>query len=702
MHHLLERQLSALQLNEQQPPDTASWQRLLAQINEAYMAAGQHNGKEHSQQPAANGQQRHEQTGTSYTWFRIIEQITTPVILTDVHGQIEYVNPAFTRVTGYTPEEVIGKNPRILNAGEQSVEVYAHLWQSVIQGNEWRGEFLNRKKNGETYWALASISPIRDPEGEITHFLAVQEDITERKRIEDELRKLSRAVEQSANTIVITDTQGNIEYVNPAFTRTTGYTQEEALGQNPRILKSGHMSPDAYKELWETISAGQEWRGEFLNKTKDGDFYWEAASISPIRDTEGNITHYLAIKENITERKQIETALRESEARYRLLFETAPDAVTILDNRGFIIDCNDGTARLFGREKEELLGQHVASTIGPSSEDEMTLFRQQFPKLQRLERAGAEFTHRRPDGSTVEIWREAVPLTDNEGNFSGVLIYDRDITARKEAEEKIKAYAVRMAQTNHELAVARKKAEEATRLKSEFMATMSHELRTPLNAVIGYGQILLAGMAGELTDKQRKFSERILLNGRNLLELINDILDLSKIEAGRLELVKRPFNLQQWLEEIVAQVESLASNKGIQFEVSLDNRMPEVIVGDPDRLKQIALNLLSNAVKFTDEGSVNMYIQRQSDDTWTLAVTDTGIGIPPHAQEYIFDEFRQVDGSTHRRHGGTGLGLAIVRNLTLMMGGNVRVKSEIGQGSTFTVLLPLVTEDELASESADI
>jgi two-component system chemotaxis sensor kinase CheA len=227
---------------------------------------------------------------------------------------------------------------------------------------------------------------------------------------------------------------------------------------------------------------------------------------------------------------------------------------------------------------------------------------------------------------------------------------------------------------------------------------MSHELRTPLNAIIGYSQMILAGMAGEIDSQQRDYQERIFANGKNLLDLINDILDLAKIEAGRMDMVKKPLVLRDWLDEVVHQTQALADAKGLKFESELDRRMPDIIVGDPGRLKQIAFNLLSNAVKFTEKGHVKLSIRRQGQATWTLVVIDTGIGIPSHAQEYIFDEFRQVDGTSRREYGGSGLGLAVVRNLALMMGGNVRVSSRVQEGSTFTVLLPLITEEMLSRD----
>jgi signal transduction histidine kinase len=245
---------------------------------------------------------------------------------------------------------------------------------------------------------------------------------------------------------------------------------------------------------------------------------------------------------------------------------------------------------------------------------------------------------------------------------------------------------------NRELAVARRNAEESTRLKSEFLATMSHELRTPLNAIIGYTEIQLAGMTGELNEEQTDYQMRTLVNAENLLRLINDVLDLAKIEARRITLTEKPFVVSDVIKSVVYQTKVMSEAKLLLLDYYIDPTLPTSVVGDYLRIKQILVNLVSNAVKFTDAGRVDIRVERVGDKNWELNVTDTGVGIPTHAQEYIFDEFRQVDGTSQRRHGGTGLGLAIVRQLATMMGGSVRVRSRIGEGSTFTINLPLVTE----------
>jgi signal transduction histidine kinase len=239
-----------------------------------------------------------------------------------------------------------------------------------------------------------------------------------------------------------------------------------------------------------------------------------------------------------------------------------------------------------------------------------------------------------------------------------------------------------------ELQALNEKVSESSRLKSEFLSTMSHELRTPLNAIIGFSGILLEGMAGQIDNTARYMIEATYTSSQNLLSLINNVLDISKIEAGRLEIVTTPFQSRDMIDQWKTQTEILAKQKGLVFEVKLDSALPLSLNGDRERITQIAINLLSNAFKFTDRGRVTMDVGWQ-DSTFTLRVSDTGIGIPPHALSYIFDEFRQVDASAQRSQNGTGLGLAIVRKLCSAMGGNIFVNSKLGEGSIFTVTLPM-------------
>jgi len=265
---------------------------------------------------------------------------------------------------------------------------------------------------------------------------------------------------------------------------------------------------------------------------------------------------------------------------------------------------------------------------------------------------------------------------------------ETDFHKLQESEHLSRVQNETLIKGNRELAIARRQAEAANKLKSQFLATMSHELRTPLNAIIGYTQLQLAGMVGDLNDELRGFQERIFVNAQHLLHLINDVLDLSKIESGRLDLIERPYNLRDCIDEVFTQNRVLAENKGLKLNLKVDERLPEIVIGDRGRVKQVLINLLSNSIKFTDAGTITVETTLQDNNTWRLAVTDTGIGIPSHLQQTIFDEFRQADEGFER--GGTGLGLAIVRRLVLMMDGSIRLSSEVGTGSTFAVTLPMV------------
>jgi signal transduction histidine kinase len=317
--------------------------------------------------------------------------------------------------------------------------------------------------------------------------------------------------------------------------------------------------------------------------------------------------------------------------------------------------------------------------------------------LERLTSSASQFSAGRYD----------VQLPDrllNTGNEIGQLgrafaemsstVNKRDAELRdlnRDLESRVEARTTELNVANKELQVALARVKEAARVKSEFLANISHELRTPLNAIIGFSDMMLAGMTGPMNDKQTHKLQRLRENGGRLLTLINDLLDLTRIEAGRMDIIHKPFNAHRLIERIGSQMDVLAQQKQLDFAVSVDPHMPEVLMGDEKRLEQVIVNLLSNAFKFTPQGSVALMVTvNPAKSQWHISVEDTGIGIPPHARDLIFEEFRQIDGSYTRSYKGTGLGLAITHNLVRMMDGKIELKSELEVGSTFTVVLPLI------------
>ncbi len=488
----------------------------------------------------------------------------------------------------------------------------------------------------------------------------------ERKRAELQLRKLSLAVRHSPASVVITNAAGDIEYVNPKFEAVTGYTLAEVLGKNPRILKSDGTPPEVYVQLWKTIIAGQEWRGEFLNKKKNGELYWEFASISPIHDAQGDVSHYVAVKEDISDRKITEEALAASERRYRELVENSPGFICMHNLDGILLSVNPAAATALGYDRTQMIGTPLSDFLAARSKPFLS------PYLDKLRTESSADGAMRvlTSGGSERTWLFRSLRYEEPDAPTYVIGYAIDITEREQAEAALQQ--------------ARQAAEAATRAKSDFLANMSHEIRTPLNAIIGMTELTLQS---PLTTQQEENLEVVRSSGETLLTLINDLLDFSKIEAGKLELEREPFYLQEVINDTLRSLALRARQKSLGLTHRVSPSVPPHLVGDAVRLQQILVNLVSNAIKFTPQGEVGVRVEaaeRARDQALLhFSVKDTGIGIPPEKQQIIFAAFTQADASTTRKFGGTGLGLAISSQLVEMMGGKIWVESAPGNGSTF-------------------
>ena len=463
------------------------------------------------------------------------------------------VNDAAVAHYGYSRAEFLAMTLRDIRPAEDVPRMVDNIAPVRKTGERWR----HRHKNGDIRLVEITSNPLTFMDRAAKLVLAY--DITEREKTQEQLRKLSQAVAQSPESIIITNLNAEIEYVNEAFERTTGYLTQEVIGQNPNIMQSGKTPKRTYEDLWAAMTQGRMWKGEFYNRRKDGSEYIEFAIITPLRQEDGRISHYVAVKEDITEKKHIGIEL-------------------------------DG----YRHHLEELVAQRT-----------------------------------------------------------------------------------------RELTTAHQEAQAANQAKSAFLANMSHEIRTPMNAIMGLSHLLRSDSASPAQlDKINKIDSA----SRHLLSIINDVLDISKIEAGKITLEQQQFQITEVVGNVQTLIEPDALTKGLALRVGGD-ALALWVQADATRLRQALLNLASNAIKFTPKGSVSIDVsqleQQGEQAILRFQVSDTGIGMDEETLQRLFRNFEQGDASTTRRYGGTGLGLAITRSLAQLMGGDAGVSSVPGRGSTF-------------------
>ncbi len=746
---------------------------------------------------------------------RAVEQNPATIMIADKNGHLEYVNPKFTELTGYSSEEVLGKNPRFLKSGQTSSTEYARLWQMILSGGEWHGEFCNKKKNGELYWESASISPIINERGAITHIVAVKEDITKSKRIEARLQESKeryREIVEGANDIVFTaDTQGKISYVNPVALRITGYQESELLGKHYLDLV-----PPEHRQTVESFYGEQLSRGrrttylEFPILTKSKTTMWFGHNVRLMKK-DGQVVGFQGVARDITRQRLTDELLRKSKERYKQLVETSPDAV-LIHNEGIVKYVNaSGLRLLHAARQDQVLDHPFSEFVHPDHRAKL---------IPDVIDAAQEKDFVRPsdvkliraDGNLAYVEASTIPLDyDDRPSFQ---VIARDISSRKDAEEKLQAserkfralienaydgvaliesdgrffylspsverilgydpsYLVgrypqefvppediagiltplkalvkkpgaglvgqyrfrhkdgswhwleaiitnllfdrdvnaivanfhdvtKRKREEAELLKAKEAAEAATKAKSQFLAVMSHEIRTPMNGVLAVTELL---QTTRLTEQQKEFVDTMQSSGKLLLTIINDILDLSKIEYGDIEFQRLPVNVRDCVQEVCDLLRLQTMKKGIRFSFTIDPPVPTNVISDKTRVMQVLFNITGNAVKFTDRGEVSVHVgvQEDEDESCSLVFTvrDTGIGIPKERLHSLFEPFTQIDSSTTRENGGTGLGLSISSKIVARMGGKIFVQSEIGKGSTFTFSLPVPKARETADPSTE-
>jgi len=624
----------------------------------------------------------------------ILETVADAIITIDKKGSIKTYNQAAERIFGYRMGEVINQNIALLLAYDAKKINQDFLDEPTLNSmmliNEFR-EVEGKCKDGTLVNLEMNMTPMKFSGG--GGYVGIMRDITQRKllaeknldKAEEALAVQKYAIDQHS-IVAMTDEKGVITYVNDKFCHTSGFSENELIGSNHRLLSSGFHDSNYWKEMYQVLSNGGVWSGEVCNKSKDGELYWLDTTIVPLMDDDGKPESYVSLRTDITERKRGEEALVKSEAKARGIFESVADGIISINDQGVVTAFNPAAEQIFGYEQAEVMGKEV-TLLMPQSYHHKHLqgFNHYLQSRQKnivdetvevagLNKNGNEFPL---ELSITEI------LLGDDISFTAIA---RDITQRKEQENT--------------LMDAKNVAEKADFAKSEFLANMSHEIRTPMNGVIGMTDLLLDT---NLDEEQFEFTSTIKNSAKALLNIINDILDFSKVEAGKLRLEKREFELSELLEGFSDTVSLYSEEKGLEFICPANPVHMQTFKGDAGRIQQVLTNLVSNAIKFTAQGEVSVFCEIEPllnyQTKLHFTVNDSGIGLNQDDQQYLFERFTQADGSITRKYGGTGLGLAISKHLVDLMGGEISVESEEGKGSTFFFTVKVENSAKLTEPS---
>jgi PAS domain S-box-containing protein len=625
-------------------------------------------------------------------------------IATDAKGVIQIFNVGAERMLGYTAAEVMNRitpadisDPQelIIRAETLSVELgtpitpgFEALVFKASRGIEDIYELTYIRKDGSRFPAVVNVTALRDAQDAIIGYLLIGTEL--------KAGALQSAIFNSANfSSIATDARGVIQIFNVGAERMLGYTAAEVMNKitpadisdplevvaraEDLSIELGTPITPGFEALVFKASRGIEDIYELTYIRKDGSRFPAVVNVTALRDAQDSIIGYLLIGTDNTARKQVEEEQKNSDQRLRdqqfytrSLIESNIDALITTDPYGVITDVNKQMEALTGCTRDELIGAPFKDYFTDPQRAEAGIKR----VLREKSVTDYELTARARDGKQTVVSYNATTFYDRNRKLEGVFAAARDVTERKRVEL--------------ELQQAKAAAESANRTKSDFLASMSHEIRTPMNAIMGIAD-LLAQTA--LTPEQDRFVQIFRRSGDNLLNLINDILDLSKVESSQLDLEQTGFSLSDHLEKVMEMVAPRAQEKSLTLVCEIDAGVSNNLVGDPTRLRQVLLNLLGNAIKFTQSGSVSLRVEPDGKDGSATAlrftVTDTGIGIAGDKLDQVFERFTQADSSTTRRFGGSGLGLTISRRLVELMGGRIWVTSKVDAGSVFAFAVPL-------------
>ena len=764
----------------------------------------------------------------------------------DSNWTMEYLSAGFEYMLGYKVEDVIANNTLSFNDlihSEDHNHVFTIVNEAIQNKKSFEVQYRIKNKNGEYITVLDKGVGLFDNQENGIIIEGFITNITEYKKAEEEIIRLSSAVKQSPSVIAITNTKGIIEYVNPKFTELTGYTYDEALGVKSNVLKSGSQPKSVYTKLWNTITNGETWKGEFHNKKKDGSLFWEYASISPIFDKNGKIINYIKVAEDITHKKQSAKALQQSEQKYQKLIETSAEGFWLIDTKGITKDVNNALCKILGYSKEEIMGKTPYDFV---DDENLKIFEEQISRANSDSQRAYEIYLRNKNGENIPTLFQATSMADSDGVFAGsfafvtdisiskrsiliqkviynisnavtqtenlntliefiqheldqiidtknffIALYDkdkntlslpfftdekdkivslpsgksmtdyiirtkkpllanRDVKDTLEAAGEIERYgsdskvwlgvplkidnevmgvlvvqsyedenaygledmkmlefvseqigiSINRKRIEEHMKYALKKANESDRLKTAFLQNISHEIRTPMNGIMGFTSLLKdSDLTGE---EMESYIDVIMVSGKRMLNTLNDLMDMSMLETEQVKINTNEINLNDIFRSLhdFFKLEVTKKNMEIFYHNPVsDNEM--LIISDREKISGVLSNLIKNSIKYSAEGRID-FGYKLKDDMIEVYVIDTGIGIPPDRLNAIFDRFVQADIEDVKVYEGSGLGLSISKAYIEMMGGSIWAESVEGEGSQFYFTIPYEVAKEKPNKQISI
>lgn len=585
---------------------------------------------------------------------------------------MEYISDQVFSITGYKAEELINNKTKAFSdliVEEDLGKIKEQIQASIEQHKAFQLVYRIKTSSGFEKWVWEQgIGIYSDKEDELVALEGFITDITEQKAVQDQLSLQSNALEATANGILITDKDGKILWTNNAFSNLTGYALNEIVGHKPNIFKSGEHSDSFYAHMWAVILAGNTWRGEIINKKKNGEKYYEEMTITPVKNPAGEIIHFVSIKQDITERKKSEDALKESELRFRGLYENATIGIYRTSIEGKILMANPTFLKILGYQNfEEIMNMDAMNAyLYPDTREN---FKQQVLLSGRI--YGFEALWVKKDGSTIFI-RESARLVRNEEErpiyFEGTI---EDITEKKKAEE--------------ELIIAKERAEQSDKLKTEFLSQMSHEIRTPLNVIINFNNLIREELYDKVDKELNEGFDVVDTEGKRIMRTINLIVNMSQVQTGQYDYREKSFDLHEdILQKLFDEFLPVAEKKNIQFSVIKKTNSTN-INADEFSIHQIFYHLIDNAIKFTPKGKIEVTIGRDQRSRLYVDVVDTGIGMSDEYQKMLFIPFTKEEIGYTKSFEGNGLGLALSKKYCELNRASIKVKSIKGKGTAFRV-----------------